>query len=186
MPLLILLNKLNADNYTLIEVTKRRIHCRFQISNSWQMEDHLCPRLVQPQAACLSCLSRPQAQADQCTRCINPTRTISTDSVLRLSHLLQAPTKTVYRTNYAVQPVSRNAPRIQQVVQHAPQTHDLDSFSGSTIELSTAISTAIPALLPHTCQTRPLYARWMKRYTAMAARVGPVTSGKKEKFWTER
>lgn len=143
-----------------------------QTTYTWPMEDHLCPRLVQPKAACLSCLSRPQPQKQskgQRTPCSNRINTLSTNKAQELSHQSQVPAKTTLRTNYAVQPPSQPSHLPQNTIRHI---HDLDLDKSSVNIASTAI--AVP--VHHPCETCPLYARLMKRYTAIAPWSTPINS----------
>ena len=138
------------------------------------MEDHLCPRLTQPQAACLTCLARPQPLAKpQAPRCYNRMNTISaTERASKRSRPSQAPTQPTPRphpnNNYAPAwaPAQLPIPHNRNTLQHMPQAHDLDKFAANIT------STALPATAsPHPCETCPLYTRLMKRYSGAA---GPL------------
>jgi hypothetical protein len=150
------------------------------------MEDHLCPRLVQPQAACLLCLSRlsqePVKQAPITTKSHNRVRfSVTTAKAPKPSHQSPAPTPATVRprtrarhVDHAAQPAApRPTPAAaasptthhpNSLQNHMPRTHDLAKFSANIT--TTAISAAeaaeaAPAPLQH--GTSPLYARLMKR-----------------------
>jgi hypothetical protein len=135
------------------------------------MEDHLCPRLVQPQAACLSCLARPQPLAKPQAPCYyNRINTISTKRVSKRSRQLQTLTYTAPRPNYAVQPATLPSPSPQNTIQHFLHNYDLDEFS------SNITSITLPTSVSHPCETCPLYTRLMKRYTGFTPLLTPINS----------
>jgi hypothetical protein len=142
---------------------------------TWQMEDHLCPRLVQPQAACLLCLSRlsqePVKQAT--TKSHNRVRfSVTTAKAPKPSHRSPAPTpaarpRTRARVDHTVQPAApRPTPAAptthhhNSLRDHMPRPHDLDKFSAN-ITTAAISAEAVPAPLPHA--NSPLYARIMRR-----------------------
>lgn len=142
------------------------------------MEDHLCPRLVQPQAACLTCLARPQPLAKpQAPRCYNRMTTTTTSSTTerasKRSRPSQAPTQPTPRPNYAVQPATLPAPPTshRNTIQHLPRAHDLDKFAANIT------STELQATAtPHPCEPCPLYTRLLKRYSGAAPLLRPINS----------
>jgi hypothetical protein len=139
------------------------------------MEDHLCPRLVQPSAACLSCLARPQPLAKpQAPRCYKRMTISKTERASKRSRQSQAPTavQTAPRANYAVQPATLPLPTPPQntIQQHMPHVRDLDKFAG------TITSTALPTPASHLSETCPLYTRLMKRYSGAAPLLRPINS----------
>ena len=157
---------------------KQQHSVSLQKNISWQMEDHLCPRIVQPQAACLLCLSRLSQEPAKLpsTKCTtNRVRfTVSPAKAPKPSHRShsQAPTPTTRtrtrsRVDHAVQPAApRPTPAFTMTtpphnsLQNHMHHHDLAKFS--TNITTTAISAeAAPAPLP--LETSPLYARLMKR-----------------------
>jgi hypothetical protein len=152
---------------------------------SWQMEDHLCPRIVQPQAACLLCLSRLSQEPvkQPTTRCTtNRVRfTVSPAKAPKPSHRShsQAPTpstrtRTRSRVDHAVQPAAprptpaptMTTPPHNSLQNHMPH-HDLVKFS-TNITTTAIPAEALEAPAPHQCESSPLYARLMKRYSASA------------------
>lgn len=139
------------------------------------MEDHLCPRLVQPQAACLTCLARPQPLAkSQAPRCSNRMNTTSTtERASKRSRPSQAPTQPTPRPKYAVQPATLPAQTSHRnTIQHLPRAHDLDKFAANIT--STALQQ--PTATPHPCEPCPLYTRLMKRYSGAAPLLRPINS----------
>ena len=161
----------------------------YHYTNTWQMEDHLCPRLVQPSAACLTCLARPQPLAKpQAPRCYY-TRTTTTSSTARASKRSppsQAPTQPTPRPTSAAQPATLplplprpTSPPHRNTLQHMPRTHDLDKFA--VVNITT---TELPPLqdqpqasplLPS--ETSRLYERLMKRYSGgVAPLLRPINS----------
>jgi hypothetical protein len=142
------------------------------------MEDHLCPRLVQPQAACLLCLSRlSQEPAKQpSTKSHNRVRfTLSTAKAPKPSPQSPASTPAVRprtraraRVDHAVQPA---APRPTQapttaphnsLQNHTPPLPDLAKFS-TNITTTAIPAEALEAQAPLQPENSPLYARLMKR-----------------------
>jgi hypothetical protein len=147
------------------------------------MEDHLCPRLTLPQAACLSCLARPQPLAKpQAPRCYNLMNTISpTGRASKRSRRSQAPTQTAPapRPNYAVQPATLPLPTPPQntIQQHVPRVHNSDKFAGSSSSNNNITSTALPTPVSHPCEPcHLLYTRLMRRYTGVDPLLRPINS----------
>lgn len=142
------------------------------------MEDHLCPRIVQPQAACLTCLARPQPLPKrQAPRCYNRmTTTSATARASKRSPPSQAPIQPTPLPNYAVQPATMPLPiqtPYRNTLQHIPQTRDLDKFA------STITSTVLPtptASPPHPCEPCRLYTRLLHRYSGVAPLLRPISS----------
>lgn len=151
------------------------------------MEDHLCPRIVQPQAACLLCLSRLSQEPAKLpsTKCTtNRVRfTVSPAKAPKPSHRShsQAPTPTTRtrtrpRVDHAVQPAAPRptpAPTMttppHNSLQNHMHHHDLAKFSTNiTTTAIPAEALAAEAPAPHQCESSPLYARLMKRYSASA------------------
>lgn len=159
----------------------------YHYTNTWQMEDHLCPRIVQPQAACLLCLSRLSQEPAKLpsTKCTtNRVRfTVSPAKAPKPSHRShsQAPTPTTRtrtrsRVDHAVQPAApRPTPAFTMTtpphnsLQNHMHHHDLAKFSTNiTTTAIPAEALAAEAPAPHQCESSPLYARLMKRYSASA------------------
>lgn len=166
---------------------KQQHSVSLQKNISWQMEDHLCPRIVQPQAACLLCLSRLSQEPAKLpsTKCTtNRVRfTVSPAKAPKPSHRShsQAPTPTTRtrtrsRVDHAVQPAApRPTPAFTMTtpphnsLQNHMHHHDLAKFSTNiTTTAIPAEALAAEAPAPHQCESSPLYARLMKRYSASA------------------
>ena len=142
------------------------------------MEDHLCPRLVQPQAACLTCLARPQPLAKpHAPRCYNrmtttTTTSSSTERASKRSPPSPAPTQPTPtpRPNHApVQPATL-PPTLptshRNTLQHLPRAHDLDKFAANITSTELPQPTASPL---HPCEPFPVYTRLLKRYSSGAS-----------------
>lgn len=145
------------------QVFERTLLYKLQSFIIWHMEDHLCPRLAQPQAACLSCLARPQplarSKAQGARYYCNHTNTVSTEQVSKPSLPSQAPTQPALRTNYVVQASAvRPTPMARNAIRHMSHTPDLEHFSCN-------ITSTAPAPASHQCETSHLYTRLMQRYT---------------------
>jgi hypothetical protein len=160
---------------------------------TWQMEDHLCPRIVQPQAACLLCLSRlsqePVKQPiARCTTTTNrvrftvatakapktPSRHSRSQAAAQTPRTTAARTRTRSRVDHAVQPAApRPTPATTTPPHNSLQNHmshpDLAKFSANitTTAIPAEALEAAQAPLPH--EPSPLYARLMKRYSASSA-----------------
>jgi hypothetical protein len=165
--------------HALGRVTEQKHLHKLRFFIPWPMEDHLCPRLVQPQAACLSCLARPQPLPKPPTRgarCSTRTTTTSaTEPASKLSRLSQAAppkTKPTLRSNYVVQRSAHTTPTRHNTMRHLPPTHDLnlDTFS------ATLSSAALPAPVSRPCETCPLYSRILKRYAGNLPWAKPINS----------
>jgi hypothetical protein len=162
----------------LTESTKHDHSPTLQQNITWQMEDHLCPRLVQPQAACLLCLSRlsQEPAITPTTKSHNRVRFSATTKAPKPSHQSPAPTTAAapartrarhvdHATQHpAPRPIPAPTPPHHNSLQnHTPRTHDLDKFSAN---ITTTAIPAEAAQVPHQCESSPLYARLMKRYSA--------------------
>jgi hypothetical protein len=122
-------------------------------SLTWPMEDHLCPRLVQPQAACLSCLASPRPLSKlRTTRCYDRISTI--DRALKLSPPSQAQRPLIH-------PALRPRPPPPSTQTHNTIQHLSPPRCSSPISSSNTTTSTRPALPP----TSPLYTRLMNRYT---------------------
>jgi hypothetical protein len=146
------------------------------------MEDHLCPRLVQPQAACLLCFSRqsqePVKQATTTKSHHNRVRfSVTTAKAPKPSHRSPAPAptpaaaaipRTRARVDHTVQPAAPRptpaaaptTPHHNSLQNHMPRPHDLAKFSTN---ITTAAISAEEAPAPLPLDNSPLYARLMKR-----------------------